>query len=151
MSQQWPPTHNPGNSHQEPKKSRKWPWIVGIIVALVVGGVIAAPAPSSAPSSGTAPNPAPVVDQVTKDEITFKAEGTGTVTIHWNDGQNNHSESSVRLPWSKTIQSDEYYHSVMVSRDYDGGGSGRITCSVTKNGEVINSSEATGPYSSCMA
>jgi hypothetical protein len=149
---QWPPPP------PAPKKSRKWPWIVGGVVLLIVlisainsggspaptGATGAAPsaAPSSAPSAagGGAESSAPAASGVV-----FEVTGSGRATsISYGTNGGVSQANGERLPWTESVEASDGFG--VYSLTAQSNGSGEITCRITVDGEEIARQTSTGQY-----
>lgn len=138
----WGPPGNAPYPYQQPpappRKRRKWPWILLVVVILVIGGVIGIIAS--------------IAHEVTKSEtVSYKVTGTAssaTVTYTtWNNGNTSTSQQDVPLPWNRTETASGIFKggSLIITV---GAGGGTATCSVTVDGHSPSTSTATGAYSS---
>ena len=149
---QWPPPP------PAPKKTRKWPWIVGGAVLLIVlisainsggspaptGTTGAAPsaAPSSAPSAagGGAETSAPAASGVV-----FEVTGSGRATsISYGTNGGVSQANGERLPWTESVEASDGFG--VYSLTAQSNGSGEITCRITVDGEEIARQTSTGQY-----
>jgi hypothetical protein len=153
--------------HEMPK-SPKGPWILLLVVALLaVGGVVFGPrlveavretaqpatesaAPSLVPvaSSPAVPPPVSSPSSAAKRVVVFEVTGTGTAfNITATVGASVQTESSVRLPWSRTVEvpADELSASVLlvVVAGADGA---EVSGKYTIDGTTVREGKASGPY-----
>jgi hypothetical protein len=151
-----------------PRRRKKWPWVLGVVVALFViigltnGGGQQTPASSAAAPTAaavpTAEQPVPAAPAAPAesgaDQITYEVIGDGVSTANnityikdSNFGQQ--QENAESLPWSKTI---EFENGVFDAQPLSlvaqsgAGGDGSITCRILRNGEEVTSSTSSGPY-----
>jgi hypothetical protein len=153
--------------HEMPR-SPKGPWILMLVVALLaVGGVTFGPrlveavretaesatesaAPSLVPvvSSPAVPPPVSSPSSPAKRVVVFEVTGTGTAfNITATVGASVQTESSVRLPWSRTVEvpADELSASVLlvVVAGADGA---EVSGKYTIDGTTVREGKASGPY-----
>lgn len=158
MSQPYPPA---------PRRRRRWPWIVGGILAVIViagiaggvrGGGSAAPA---APS--TTGNPLAGADiaissvlaatptTAAPDTIVYTITGRRSSMIDYvNPGpgfQQSQITDQTTLPWSKTFTAAPgSYTSMLLSLTAQNAGTGSISCSISIDGKVVASNTSSGQY-----
>ncbi len=148
--------------HEMPK-SPKGPWILLLVVALLaVGGVVFGPRLVEAvretaqpATESAAPSLVPVVSPPVsspsssgKRVVVFEVTGTGTAfNITATVGASVQTESSVRLPWSRTVEvpADELSASVLlvVVAGADGA---EVSGKYTIDGTTVREGKASGPY-----
>lgn len=131
-----------------PKKTRKWPWIVGGLFVLVfvlpaLGGntqATPAPAPAAAAPAGDTSGGSTVVYEVT-------GKGSASVT-YMKEGFSQEQQTSAKLPFKKELQFKDKVGSFaplsLVAQHSAGGGD--ITCRITVDGQVVGESTSSGPY-----
>lgn len=150
------PYPTPPAPQPAPKKHRKWPWVLGGIVALfilvgVAGGGDDSPAPvghapAGAPAGNEANDPAPA-EVATERTVIYKVIGTGTASsiTYTTDGMTSmNQESDVTLPWEKTIKLPTGEAMQMVQLSAQGSGSGTIDVVIEVDGEVYKEAHADG-------
>jgi hypothetical protein len=148
---------------QPPRRRKKWPFIVGGILALFViigiangGGNQPSTTPAGAPTAASAPSaaaPAAPADSGT-DTITYEVTGdsvseAGTITYVKDSNFGMQQENSTNLPWKKDVEMESGLFDVQpmtLTAQSGSGGSGSITCRILKNGEEVTSSTSSGPY-----
>lgn len=120
------------------KKRRTWLWVlVGVLVLFVLGFAGCAAmlgAAGKAMEEATAPR-----------TLVYDVEGTARASIsYWQTGGMG-SESSVKLPWRKEVQSDGFaWGTLTVTTDQNGG---EVLCRVSgPDGKVIAENRASGPF-----
>lgn len=106
-------------------------------------------APSQAPAS--APTPSREAEPAREKGIVLRIGGTakrGSVT--WLVGGSTSQDNGTSLPWTKALKGDP---SIVSLTAQNTGASGTITCSITKDGEVVNENKSSGAYAvvSCSA
>jgi hypothetical protein len=149
-------------NQQPPRKTRKWPWVVGGIVALLVvisaangGGKDATQSTAGLPTSIPAlPNlapAAPVVQEPAKPTtrtVVYRVSGTAkkaSSITYTTDGMTSSSqESDVPLPWERTLTLPADGAFQIVSVLAQGSGKGRIDVTITVDGQVIKEAHADG-------
>jgi hypothetical protein len=158
------------NNNETPKKSHKFRNRVVFPVAglIVLGGVIGgasagshqpAPSASYSPPAATvpAPAPAPVAPAPAPDPnagvstLTVSGSGGGDVSLGLMAG-GGYSSNTVNLP--HTEQLPDGYVNVSATRSpdvssYENGGhgnSGTVTCTITRDGHVIDTRSASGQF-----
>ncbi|WP_020495290.1 MmpS family transport accessory protein [Sciscionella marina] len=158
-------TPESGNNAEPPrpaKKRRKWPWIVGaiVVIAAIGGGIGGAAGGGSADADDTSGKPTTAQDQprpaqTEKDEkpqVTYKittSDGTAA-DVTWMNGGSQSQDNGAKTPWSKTVPVESFD---MYSLTAQNKGSGKIACSVEKDGKVLKQAESSGQYAmvSCVA
>jgi hypothetical protein len=146
--------------HEMPP-SPKWPWVLLLVaVLLAVGGLAFGNhvegmlqrtfAEQPEPSGPPPPPPAPLVPPPVpgKRVVVFEVTGTGTAfNITATVGASVQNESSVRLPWTKTVEvpADEVAKSVLlvVVAGPDGA---EVHGKYTIDGTTVREGKASGPY-----
>lgn len=153
---QWPPRP------PAPKKSRKWPWVLGGVVVLIVliaaisgGGETAAPtgttgaAPAtsapSAPSGAGDGSDAPSSSAGASSGVVYEVTGSGRATSISYGGAGGISQANgERLPWTETADAADGFG--IYSLTAQSNGSGEITCRITVDGQEIARQTSTGQY-----
>ncbi|QIS22221.1 MmpS family transport accessory protein [Nocardia terpenica] len=151
------------------RKRRRWPWIVGSVIAAFI--VIAALAnsgnqhtsatPTQASVPVAAPGPAaPVVaaPQSTVPPLTPQAPTTIGKTIvyevisdsptlndvtYFDANSAEQQETDVAAPWSKTVVNNSTYVIAGIGAQTNGQS---VTCRITVDGKVVDTKTATGQY-----
>ncbi|SDE30612.1 MmpS family transport accessory protein [Rhodococcus tukisamuensis] len=167
MSAPFDPNQSP-TGHQEvpasaPKKRKKWPWVVGGIIALFVivgmagggdkegdagtaaGGVDApavvdAPAPASIPPL-TAAAPSGKGKTIAYEVISDSA--TLNSVTYFDANSEMQQESNPTAPWSLTVTNPSTVVIAGVTAQTEGTS---VTCRVTVDGKVKDEQTATGKY-----
>ncbi|MEU7475817.1 MmpS family transport accessory protein [Lentzea sp. NPDC042327] len=156
-----PPQYAPPQYGPPPKKkAKKWPWVIGGVVALFViiglanGGKTPAPTNSANPTVMTeqpavpAPvqQPAPAAKRTVIYEIT--GAGQASSITYTTDGlTSTQQEGDVNLPWSKTIELPAGEALQMVSMIAQAGqGTPEIAAKITVDGKVVKEGKSTGQY-----
>lgn len=133
---------------QQPKRKKKWPWILGGFVALVIlgsaigvagggGNQPAAGGGGTEPAQQAPDKPAKVVYEVT---------GTGTASnISYGASDGISQKTGATLPWKHTEPYDGGYDFFTLTAQ-NGNNGGEITCRITVDGEVIKENTSSGPY-----
>ncbi|WNV90633.1 MmpS family transport accessory protein [Umezawaea sp. Da 62-37] len=145
-----------------PKKTKKWPWVVGIIVALVVIGSVAnggkTPTTPAASTPGASTPAAPVATVAPVENaapaakvrtVVYEVTGTGTAgnITYTTDGMTSTEQvSDVPLPWSKTIELPTNEALQIVQVLAQNGGDGEISATITVDGKVVKTGKSTGAY-----
>jgi hypothetical protein len=135
----YPPPAAPGH-HATPTK-RRWPWIVGGIIAAVVLVVVV----------GTA-----VIFTVARDDqphavtVTYEVTGTGSaeITYHGSDGGFT-GPSTETLPWRKQVTMGGEHSFVEVSVERAKSSDEPLRCRITADGKVIKEDESVGAFVFC--
>lgn len=155
----------PGWQQQPLKKRRKWPWIVGGIVALLVvvgiaNGGQSSPTPAAA---GLAPTPAPTAGNLAAAPTANDSDssGGGSVVVYevlgkgsannvtyMKENFSQEQQTSAKMPWRKELQFKEKVGIIsplsLVAQN--GASGGEITCRITVDGEVVGESTSSGKY-----
>lgn len=151
--------------HETPR-SPKWPWVLLLVAVLLavgglafgnhVGGMLertfaeqpqsAGPPPPSPRS--LVPPPPPVSSPPPTRVVVFEVTGTGTAfNITATVGASVQNESSVRLPWTRTVEvpANQFTESVMlvVVAGPDGA---EVHGKYTVDGTTVREGKASGPY-----
>ncbi|MDN5856199.1 MAG: hypothetical protein L0K86_25825, partial [Actinomycetia bacterium] len=141
-----PPAH-------EPKKRKKWPFIVGGIVALIViiaavngGGDSASTTAAGFGTAGSEAKPAAAAGHAVTYQVSGPAKA-GNVT-YTKEGFQMEQVSNAKLPWSKdlTFKDDITAFSGLSLVAMNGGTGGDITCKILVDGKEIASSTSSGAY-----
>jgi hypothetical protein len=156
-----PPEYGVAPPMHEMPRSPKWPWVLFLIVALLaVGGAVYGPRVVDSvrrEAAGQPPLPPPTVSPTVpavqppapaKRTVVFEVTGTGTAfNVTATVGASVHNESSVRLPWTKTVEvpADAVAKSVMlvVVAGPDGA---EVHGKYTIDGATVREGKASGPY-----
>ncbi len=156
-----PPEYGVAPPMHEVEKSPRWPWILLLILALLGVGTVmygnrvldavggAVDDPTEATYSATAQSsPQPEPGTPAKRVVVFEVTGTGTAfNITATVGASVQNESSVRLPWTRTVEvpADEISRSVMlvVVAGADGA---EVNGRYTVDGTTVREGKASGPY-----
>lgn len=144
-----------------PKKTKKWPWIVGGVVALIVIASVAnggkndtSTTNTTTPAAASAPVAAPPVAEKpaapAKRTVVYEVTGAGTANniTYTSDGMTSTEQvSNVPLPWSKTIELPTGEALQMVSVLAQAGtGTPEIAAKITVDGKVIKEGKSSGQY-----
>jgi hypothetical protein len=159
MSSGLPPEYGVAPPMHEMKKTRKGPWIFFLVVALlavgaaiyggrVVSALNEAIGNGTAPGSYQEPPPPPSMSPPAKRVVVFEVTGTGTAfNITSTVGATVQNESSVTLPWTRTVEvpADPASASVMlvVVAGPDGA---EVHGKYTIDGRTVREGKASGPY-----
>ena len=157
MSHQ-PPEYGIAPPLHEPPRSSKWPWVLLLVAVLLAVGALAfgnhvagmlertfgrttGVVSSAEPQEPPVPVPA-------KRVVVFEVTGTGTAfNVIAMVGASEHNESSVRLPWTRTVEvpADHLAESVMlvVVAGPDGA---EVHGKYTIDGKTVREGKASGPY-----
>ncbi|WP_346843649.1 hypothetical protein [uncultured Rothia sp.] len=159
--------HDNGSIPVEPKKKKKWPWILGAILLLLI--IIAACSPKSSNTSSPAPSassstatteatqeaaPAETTESAPAEETTqadknvqtveLRATSTGTGNVMHGAGGSTNTEQFT-TEWSKTVEgvkkSDGYM--LTVTGDIMDQNS-KVTCQILVDGKVEKEATGTG-------
>jgi hypothetical protein len=144
---QWPPRP------PAPKKSRKWPWVIGGVVLLIIliasisgGGGSTAPT-GAAPASSAAPSSAPSAadSSATSSGVVYEVTGSGRSTsISYGTNGSVSQANGERLPWRESAAAPDGF--AIYSLTAQSGSSGQITCRITVNGQEVARQSSTGQY-----
>jgi len=144
-----PPGYQPSPpGYAPPRKKRRWPWIVGGIVAFfVIIGIAAGGGDNSGPTGNGGPG-APAAEA---GEVVYEVTGQGTgeamsITYVTNAQFNQAQENGASLPWSKTVDLGNGLFNLASVVAQAGDGTTSITCKITKDGEVLVENTSTGQY-----
>ena len=145
-----PPGYQPSPpGYAPPRKKRRWPWIVGGIVAFfVIIGIAAGAGGNTGPTGNGGPAGAPAASggEVVY-EVTSQGRGTATSITYVTNAQFNQAqENGATLPWTKTVDLGNGLFSMASVVAQAGDGVSSITCKITKNGEVLVENTSTGQY-----
>lgn len=148
---QWPPRP------PAPRKSRKWPWILGGAVVLIIiiaatsggggssaptGATGAAPATSSAPAAGSS---GAASSSAAASGVVYEVTGSGrAMSISYGTNGSVSQANGERLPWTETAAAADGFG--VYSLTAQSSGSSEITCRITVNGEEIARQSSTGQY-----
>jgi hypothetical protein len=138
------PTYPPApgyHAQPAPPTRRRWPWIVGGIIAavvLVVAGLLA------------------VVFTVAKDDqpqavnVIYEVTGTGSaeITYHGQDGGFT-GPLSVTLPWQKQVTMGGEHTYVEVTVERPKSSEQPMKCRITADGKVLKEDESVGTFVFC--
>jgi hypothetical protein len=140
----YPPQSGMGLPPVAPKKKfyqRVWFWLLVVVVlgfsgclALITGGSVA-------------------INNANHKihTVVYSVTGTGSASITYDSFDNNHNgstqNSSVPLPWTKTIKGSGLfnYYSISATLGSDGGST---SCTITVDGKQVSSNSATGAFAS---
>ena len=165
-----PPGYGPPSYYPPPpvapKKTKKWPWVVGIIVALVVvasianGGKTPTTPAASTPGAST-PAAAPVENAVPAEKpaekpaanvrtVVYEVTGAGTANsiTYTTDGMTSSEQvGDAPLPWTKTLELPAGEAIQMVSILAQAGeGTPEIAAKITVDGKVVKEGKSSGQY-----
>jgi hypothetical protein len=161
--QQQPPAPQPPAAQEPPRRRKKWPFIVGAIVALFViigiangGGSQPGTTPAGAPTVAALPSaavPAAPAESGT-DTITYEVTGdsvskANNITYVKDSNFGMQQETSTKLPWKKDVEMESGLFTAQpmtLTAQSGSDKSGSITCRILKNGEEVTSSTSSGPY-----
>jgi hypothetical protein len=137
-SPQGPPPSWP----QQPKKHRKWPWILlGIFIAFAIGvGACVAVIGGVATEVGNQLNQ--YAGKTIRYEVTGGSGTAQNVTYMLNDGEEQDAQAA--LPWSKDFTAKEGFEAFVVTAQ--NGGSGSISCKIIADGKVLTEKTSNGQY-----
>lgn len=139
------------------RRSRKWPWIVGGLVAVVIVGT----ALSNQGNTPTAPgvpagNDSGVQQEASSERVVvYSVTGTGIASniTYTTDGMTTmNQEADVHLPWTKEIRlpAGEAFQMVQISAQA-GADTSEIHVTITVDGTLIKEAHATGGYNIASA
>lgn len=84
-----------------------------------------------------------------KHTIVYSVTGTGAPTITYSSFDNNHNgstqNSSVPLPWTKTVTGSGIFNAYSVTATLGEGG-GTLTCTITVDGKQVSTNSANGAF-----
>ncbi|AOS61159.1 MmpS family transport accessory protein [Actinoalloteichus hymeniacidonis] len=139
------------------KKKKRWPWIVGGIVAVIAVAAVTTggedtTTPDTATGDTTEGETAPAEDDAAASNIAtvvYEVTGTGTSSMitYTTDGQTDMEQvGDVELPWEHTIElpADDPLLVVQVSGQQ--AGTGEISCRITVDGEEVAQATSDGDY-----
>lgn len=133
----------PGYGVQQPKKRKKWPWVLLAIVVLILalaGGCVAL-------IGGAADSINDESNRVVSVTYEITGEGTGTAT-YTTGNLDTAQDTDIALPWSKTVEITGLGKSVslLASNSFDSAGT--IKCVIRQGDKVISENSASGPGAS---
>ncbi|ASO17960.1 hypothetical protein FHR81_005448 [Actinoalloteichus hoggarensis] len=136
-------------------KKKRWPWIVGGIVAVIA---VAAIATGGDDEDGATPNAAdgtteeaaaPADEGTDVHEVVYEVTGDGTSSMitYTTDGQSATEQlGDVELPWEHTLELPVDEPLLVVQVNAQQAGSGEISCRITVDGEEISQATSNGDY-----
>jgi outer membrane biosynthesis protein TonB len=142
------------------KKKRRWPWIVGALVALVIivgtingknenSGTSASSSTSSQSTSAqsAAPSQQPETSSSTSASptVTYEIESDGSLSsVTYFDGMNDEKQvTDVASPWSMTFTNQATYPIYGLGAQTTGT---HVSCKISINGQVRDQKSSTGRY-----
>jgi hypothetical protein len=131
----------------QPRKRRVWPWILLGAFIVVFGGFAAC----AAVVGSVATN----ISNESKREVhvSYSVSGTGTASITYdtttNAGWSSEQANDAKLPWSKDVTMSGILKSPNVFATLGPNG-GKITCTITVDGQVLKTATGSGPYATAM-
>lgn len=136
----------PRQGQQQPsKKRRRWPWVLGAFIALIV--IISAANSGNTTTPTTSPSTAAPAAQsapAATASYTYKVTGSGSATVMYTGKGGQMSQSTQKLPWSKTVDRDQFLSFGMVSATVMNA-KGPISCTITdETGKVVGQNTADG-------
>ncbi|MGX9788076.1 MmpS family transport accessory protein [Mycobacterium sp. MMS18-G62] len=136
-----PPSGYPPYPAPPPRPAKKrWPWIVGgilaaVVLAVVVGLVVIFAVAKNEPQAVT---------------VTYEVSGSGSAEVtYWGADGNRSNPVTVALPWKTevTMRGDDTYVSLSVERPKSS--EEPVKCRITAGGKVIQENQAEGIFLSC--
>ena len=126
---------------QEPKKRKKWPWVLLALVVLFlvfVGGCVAL-------IGGAAESIDEESDRVVT--VTYEITGDGPVgsAIYTTGDMNTSSDNDVALPWKKDVEITGFVKVVTLTASNGIDSTGTIKCTIRQGAKVISEGTASGP------
>ncbi|HWO59593.1 MAG TPA: MmpS family transport accessory protein [Umezawaea sp.] len=145
-----------------PKKAKKWPWVVGIVVALIVVASIASggktpTTPAASTPGASAPAAAPVENEKPAEKpaanvrtVVYEVTGAGTANsiTYTTDGMTSSEQvGDAPLPWTKTLElpAGEAFQMVSILAQA-GEGTPEIAAKITVDGKVVKEGKSSGQY-----
>jgi hypothetical protein len=137
-----------GPPAQQPKKRKKWPFIVGgILLLFIIVGIAGGNGSGQQPgatglgasgASDSASDKAAVVYEI------VDAKNAGNITYSAGSGMDIAQENGVKLPWKKEVSMDRGFSIATLTAQ--NAGSGKITCRITVDGKVAKEVSSQGQY-----
>jgi hypothetical protein len=145
--QQWPLVYQ---ASVEPKKRRKWPWIVlGVVAFIVLAAVFAnntSTNPVAVPDFSASTSAAPTASADTAD-VTYEIIGkskASNITYNSDGGGSMAQENNVKLPWRKEITIERGF--AIPTLTAQNAGSGELTCRISVDGQAVKEAKSSGQY-----
>lgn len=177
MSQQYPPWSNQPGHHAPqqqtqrgqhplvqlpPKKTKKWPWVLGIVAAFIVGAGVGAagsgatPAPATAAGGDAGATSASSGGAVFSDgpyRLEAVSEAGARISVIYANGTGGIDQDTVNSGWTMEIPNGTQYNSgtfsVSTSADWainNGDASDTLTCRIYEGDDLITEQSGTGQH-----
>lgn len=141
-----PPGYGPPTP--QPKKRKKWPFIVGGILLLfiiigIAGGKGTAQQPGETGLGASGPSDT-ASDQAAVMYEVVDAKNAGNITYSAGSGMDIAQENGVKLPWKKEVSLNRGFSIATLTAQ--NSGSGKITCRITIDGKLAKEVSSQGAY-----